>query len=333
MKSSRSQSTKNIRRNARRFLSESSDDSDNANNSNVDSARAEKVFARRRLPKRCSNLDSLIKTDTDESIAMQKEKTLFRVSITSDSESSQCLMDKTESKIKDTSTFDSSIDEFLWKPSKNDLYKYKHVLQSSDDDQSKNSNSNLSNASLESKNSIDSNGSGEDGILEELTNNSVQSSSTNVSFLMTPKKLNNKQKMNLNSAKEIDVGLNTSINSEINIILGSESDDDIINSSNELLPTHIKVNHKESEIEKKLKDMSLIEINSSDSDISEHYKSTIASSNQSRPFCEDIKFSNTAHSILNPISQSSILETPYRKEHLENASHVQKKKKKKRDSP
>jgi len=89
MKSSRSQSTKNIRRNARRFLSESSDDSDNANNSNVDSARAEKVFARRRLPKRCSNLDSLIKTDTDESISMQKEKTLFRVSITSDSESSQ----------------------------------------------------------------------------------------------------------------------------------------------------------------------------------------------------------------------------------------------------
>jgi len=53
-------------------------------------------------------------------------------------------MDKTESKIKDTSTFDSSIDEFLWKPSKNDLYKYKHVLQSSDDDQSKNSNSNVS---------------------------------------------------------------------------------------------------------------------------------------------------------------------------------------------
>jgi len=86
----------------------------------------------------------------------------------------------------------------------------------------------------------------------------------------------------------------------------------------------MKVNHKESEIEKKLKDLSLIEINSSDSDISAHYKSTIASSNQSRPFCEDIKFSNTAHSILNPISQSSILETPYLKEHLENASNVQK---------
>lgn len=55
----------------------------------------------------------------------------------------------------------------------------------------------------------------------------------------------------------------------------------------------------------KLKDLSLIEPSDSDNDISTHYKSTIASSNQNRPFIDDIKFSNTTHG---PISQSSILE-------------------------
>lgn len=51
----------------------------------------------------------------------------------------------------------------------------------------------------------------------------------------------------------------------------------------------------------------MIEPSYSDSDVSAHYKSTIASSYQNKPFVDDddFKFSNTAHG---PICQSSILE-------------------------
>lgn len=86
MKSSRSASTQNIRRNARRIISESSDDDSgrDASKTHMDSARAEKIFSRRRLQKSSSNLDN----KNDESIYIQAERTLFRVSDTSDSESS-----------------------------------------------------------------------------------------------------------------------------------------------------------------------------------------------------------------------------------------------------
>lgn len=67
----------------------------------------------------------------------------------------------------------------------------------------------------------------------------------------------------------------------------------------------MKVSKEKCEIEMKLKDLSLIEPSDSDNDISVHHKSTIASSNQNRPFIDDIKFSNAANG---PISQSSILE-------------------------
>lgn len=88
----------------------------------------------------------------------------------------------------------------------------------------------------------------------------------------------------------------------------SESDDDIINSSNEILPTPLRAKCKNSQIVSKLKDLSFVEL--SDSDTSRFYKSTIASSNQNRPFFDDLKLSNTALSFVDPQSQSSILENP-----------------------
>lgn len=58
----------------------------------------------------------------------------------------------------------------------------------------------------------------------------------------------------------------------------SESDDDIVNSSNEIFPNPLKVNTRDkSEIEMKLKDMSLIEPSDPEIDTSAHYKSTIGS--------------------------------------------------------
>lgn len=65
--------------------------------------------------------------------------------------------------------------------------------------------------------------------------------------------------------------------------------------------------HDKSLIETELKNLSLVEPSDSDGDVSAHYKSTIASSYQNKPFVDDddIKFSNIAHG---PICQSSILE-------------------------
>lgn len=76
MKSSRSTSTNNIRRNARRILIESS--SDDSDSSVVcDSARAEKVFSRRR-PILNTTVSSI-----NESIKFESNKTLFRISTSS----------------------------------------------------------------------------------------------------------------------------------------------------------------------------------------------------------------------------------------------------------
>jgi len=69
-------------------------------------------------------------------------------------------------------------------------------------------------------------------------------------------------------------------------------------------------NHKESHIEAKLNDLSLIEPSDSDDELSAHQKSTVTSSNQNRPFIDDLKFSNTIYSLHDPICQSSILEYP-----------------------
>lgn len=87
MKSSRSQSTKNTRRNARKLISESSDDSDNiiSSNTEVDSARAEKVFSHRRRQKSTFNLN----TSPSISSHIEAERTLLRLSDNFDFESSQ----------------------------------------------------------------------------------------------------------------------------------------------------------------------------------------------------------------------------------------------------
>lgn len=67
----------------------------------------------------------------------------------------------------------------------------------------------------------------------------------------------------------------------------------------------VKSNRKKSCIDVDLNNLSLVEPSYTENDTSLHYKSTIASSNQSRPFYDDLKFSNTLQS---PICQSSILE-------------------------
>lgn len=85
MKSSRSSSSRNTRRNARRFMSESTDDSENECSSNsiqMDSARAEKLFSQRRLPNSLSNNQ---KNQPDH---IKANRTLFRVS---DSDTSDSL--------------------------------------------------------------------------------------------------------------------------------------------------------------------------------------------------------------------------------------------------
>lgn len=90
-----------------------------------------------------------------------------------------------------------------------------------------------------------------------------------------------------------------------------ESDSDIINSPQyEKFKIPKKIIHEESLIETKLDDLSLIEPSDSDNDVSVHHKSTISSSKQTRPFVDDLKFSNTIYSLHDPVSQSSILEYP-----------------------
>lgn len=77
MKSSRSSSSRNTRRNARKFISESSDDSENERSSSsiqMDSARAEKLFSHRRLQKPMSNVHR------NQPNHIEANKTLFRVS-------------------------------------------------------------------------------------------------------------------------------------------------------------------------------------------------------------------------------------------------------------
>lgn len=105
-----------------------------------------------------------------------------------------------------------------------------------------------------------------------------------------------------------------------------ESDSDIINSPQyQKFKIPKKVNHEESQIETKLNDLSIIEPSDSDDDVSAHHKSTVTSSNQNRPFIDDLKFSNTIYSLHDPISQSSILEYPNSEElTIEQSSKIKK---------
>lgn len=80
MKSTRSLSAKITRRNTRRLMSESSDYS--GDEESVDSARAEKTFSFRRLPPTTND-----GTRAHESV--RAERTLFRLTDSSDSDSSR----------------------------------------------------------------------------------------------------------------------------------------------------------------------------------------------------------------------------------------------------
>lgn len=88
--------------------------------------------------------------------------------------------------------------------------------------------------------------------------------------------------------------------------MDSNSENNIINSTNQRTKN---IDHEDSQIETKLKDLSLIEPSDSDDDFSAGHKSTVASSYQNRPFfVDDLKLSTTAYSLHDPISQSSMLE-------------------------
>jgi len=80
MKSSRSTSSKITSRFARRLMSDSSDDSDEGESSNaqIDSARAEKAFSRRRRQTLTPNSSNV----TNDSVSIKPDRTLFRLSDT-----------------------------------------------------------------------------------------------------------------------------------------------------------------------------------------------------------------------------------------------------------
>ncbi|XP_025412191.1 transcription termination factor 2-like isoform X2 [Sipha flava] len=215
-------------------------------------------------------------------------------------------------------TSDKSINEFMHKPSNHDFVKYRNISLRSDDEESKSSNYNIFNDSCESKQnsaSVDSDLSVGNDLQEKYVDQSIHSASENStdndSILKLPKMLKNRPHQVLESSDESDVvtGQNTVIN-ETKIIQESESDEDIINSSKELYPTPMKANHEKSQLDIKLKELSLIESSDDDSDASNHYKSNIASSNQNLSFSDEIKMSNTSHFLHEPLSHSSILVNP-----------------------
>lgn len=84
----------------------------------------------------------------------------------------------------------------------------------------------------------------------------------------------------------------------------------MLTSSNQRAPNSspVRINMVKPETEMILKDLSFIQPSNSDSDTSVHNKSCIVTSNENRSFTDDLNYSNTIHSIYDPLSQSSILE-------------------------
>ncbi|XP_060839686.1 transcription termination factor 2 [Rhopalosiphum padi] len=329
MKSSRSTSSKLTSRFARRLISESSDDSndEDSTNSHMDSARAEKAFSRRRRQTPTLN-GSNVKND---SAHIQSDRTLFRLSDTSASEvSDQSSIDKKQPfKYHDKTTSpDDSINESIFKPSKRNMAKYRNILQSSDDEKSKNSNFNESSdnsSSNKSRSLIESDESGEECLLEEYIDKLTDTKSiiANESF-KPPGNFKTKQALILDSSKESQTMSKSDIFNETNLILESDAEENVKNSPQQKLQIPKNVD-EEYHIETKLNDLSLIGPSDSDSDISVHQKSTVTSSKQNRPFIDDLKFSNTIYSLHDPISQSSILEYPKSDEvNIEQTSKIKK---------
>ncbi|VVC40113.1 Hypothetical protein CINCED_3A018495 [Cinara cedri] len=87
MKSSRSALTRNARK-TRRLLSDSSDDSDNQDSSYTDSTRAEKFTRRRHLkPLSSTKVDITLSSTNEEPVHIRPDRTLFRLSDSSDLQS------------------------------------------------------------------------------------------------------------------------------------------------------------------------------------------------------------------------------------------------------
>ncbi|KAL4088915.1 hypothetical protein QTP88_023996 [Uroleucon formosanum] len=328
MKSSRSTSSKVTSRSARKFMSESSGDSDDGKSSNeqMDSARAEKVFSRRRRQTPTPNSSDV----TNDSLRIKPDRSLFRLSDT-DSEVScgSSIIDKKQPyKYHDKTTSDSSENESIFKPTKRDLAKYRNPLHSSDDEQSKYSSCDESGDNSLSKKSpslIESDESGEECLLEEYLDKPTETKKIIANESFKPiGKYKTKQALILSSSDETSTVTHSDIFVETNP--NSESDSDIINSPQyQKFKIPKKVTHEEPEIETKLSDLSLIEPSDSDDDVSAHHKSTVTSSKQNRPFIDDLKFSTTIYSLHDPISQSSILEYPNSEEIIiEQSSKIKK---------
>ncbi|XP_050057902.1 transcription termination factor 2-like isoform X2 [Aphis gossypii] len=328
MKSSRSTSSKLPSRFARRLMSESSDDSDDgaSSNSHMDSARAEKAFSRRK--RQTPTLDEPnVKNDSTH---IQSDRTLFRLSDTSDSEESDrnSKIDKKQSYHDKTTSSDGSINESIFKPSKRDMAKYRNILHSSDDEKSKNSNLDESSDDSSSKKSlslIESDESGEECLLEEYMDKPIDTTNIIANESFKPlRKFKTNQAIILDSSEESQT-MTKNICNETNLILESDSEDNIISSPHKTFQIPKNVNREESHIEAKLNDLSLIEPSDSDDELSAHQKSTVTSSKQNRPFIDDLKFSNTIYSLHDPISQSSILEYPNSDNvNIEQSSNIKK---------
>lgn len=312
MKSSRSTSSKLPSRFARRLMSESSDDSDDgaSSNAHMDSARAEKAFSRRKRQTPTLNGPN-VKNDSTRHI--QSDRTLFRLSDTSDSEVSDSKIDKKQPYHNKTTSPDGSINESIFKPSKRDMAKYRNILHSSDDEESKNSNFDESSDDSSSKKSpslIESDESGEECLLEEYMDKPTDTTNIIANESFKPlRKFKTNQAIILDSSEESQT-MTKNICNETNLILESDSEDNVISSPHKTFQMPKNVNREESHIEAKLNDLSLIEPSDSDDELSAHQKSTVTSSKQNRPFIDDLKFSNTIYSLHDPISQSSILEYP-----------------------
>ncbi|CAI6363749.1 unnamed protein product [Macrosiphum euphorbiae] len=329
MKSSRSTSSRITSRSARRLMSESSDDSDDGgfSNAQMDSARAEKAFSRRRQTIPTPNSSDV----TNDSLRIKPDRSLFRVSDTDSGESYESSkVDKKQLyKYHDKTTSpENSGNESIFKPTKRDLAKYRNALLSSDDEQSKFNSCDESGDNSFSKKSPslkESDESGEECLLEEYMDKPTESRKIIANESFKPLgKFKTKQALILSSSDESQTMANSDIFVETNPNL--ESDSDIINSPQyQKFKIPKKVAHEESQIETKLNDLSIIEPSDSDSDVSAHHKSTVTSSNQNRPFVDDLKLSNTIYSLNDPISQSSILEYPNsEKIILEESSKIKK---------
>ncbi|XP_050421158.1 transcription termination factor 2-like [Adelges cooleyi] len=305
MKSSRSASSQNSRRNARKIVSDSSETENSDNEienksfNNMDSAKAERLFSRRRHIK-------------------PLERTLFNVSATSGTDTS--LQGNTMQTEDEVSIHENSKSTIATNMS-NDISSNESEVECNDnsyevdeesiDDKSKSTISNISNdiSSNDDETKVMSDNSYKVDEKDITNNIALENTVANESILMTPKWRSNKKQLFLDSSDDEEEEKTSSVDEKSRTILVSESDDDIINSSNEIIKTPVS---RRSEREGQLSDLSLVEPSISDFDISKN-KSTISSSIKNSPFLDDLEGTVNNLTVYNPISNSTILEHPQSK--------------------